>query len=105
MDTKRLQNNYHCFSTLPFKVLCRHIYGLKNVAVFTEIRREHSDIAGIGMIGDNLDFFAKVNRNRDPRKHGEQIAATQPCLTVTEIKVAETVRALSSATQLIAQLF
>jgi hypothetical protein len=70
-----------------------------------EIRREHSDIPGIGMIGGNPDFFAKVNGNIDLRKHGEQIPATQPYLTVIEIKKVETVRALSFATQLIAQLF
>jgi hypothetical protein len=55
------------------------------------------------MVGGNLDFLvAKVNGNRDPRKHGEQITATRPYLTVIEAKKA--VRELSSATQLIAQL-
>lgn len=57
------------------------------------------------MVGGNLDFLvAKVNGNRDPRKHGEQITATQPYLTVIEAKKGETVRELSSVTQLIAQL-
>ena len=66
---------------------------------------EHPEIPGIGRVEGNLDFLvAKVNGNRDPKKHGEQITATQPYLTVIEAKKAETVRELSSAGQLLAQL-
>jgi len=64
---------------------------------------EHPDIPGIGKIGGNLDFLvAKVNGNRDPKIHGEQITATQPYLTVIEAKKA--IPELSSASQLLAQL-
>lgn len=66
---------------------------------------EHPDIPGIGEVGGNLDFLvARVNGNRDPKKHGEQITATQPYLTVIETKKTDTVRELSSASQLLAQL-
>ena len=58
------------------------------------------------MVDGNLDFLvAKLNGIGDARKHGEQITATQPYLTIIETKTVETVGALCSATQLIAQLF
>lgn len=77
-----------------------------HVAIFTEIGVEHPAIPGVGRVAGNLDFLVvKVNGNRDVRKHGDQISATQPYLTVIEAKKASTVRDVSSVTQLIAQLF
>lgn len=77
--------------------------GKKNVAVFTEIGVEHPDIPGIGKAGGNLDLLvAKINENRDLKKHDEQITATQPYLTVIEAK--KIIQELSSESQLLAKL-
>jgi hypothetical protein len=61
-------------------------YNKAHGAAFYEIPIAHPDLPGIGPVSGNLDYMiAKVDGNKDPRKH-QQLVPVQPYLTVSKRK-------------------
>ena len=83
----------------------KSLYGISDIAVFSEFSLEHPNLPGLRPIAGKSDFItAQVGGYLPLCQFGSMVGATRPRLLVVEAKREATMPELSSQAQLFAEL-